>query len=285
MRLTNRLGLPDAIVQAVRNDSYSSGDADMSVTTLLKPVRIVAMERSMEGELVEDAADRIWSLMGQVVHGILERADTTGITERRLTMEVEGWKISGQMDRYQDGVLQDYKVVTGYKFKGGGVPEEYEAQINVYAELLRQNGHEVKRLEIVGILRDWSKLEARRDHEYPQQQVVVREVKLWEAEKVQAFVRDRVILHKQAQVALPECSPEERWARPGVYALMKVGQKKAVKLYDNAADADAHASTAANLLVVFRPGQNVRCSNYCSVAHVCTQFSALSAAPSSEEVA
>src|SRR3954463_10849323 len=37
MKLTNRLGLPEPIVAAVANDGYSRGDADISVTSLLKP--------------------------------------------------------------------------------------------------------------------------------------------------------------------------------------------------------------------------------------------------------
>src|SRR6185312_4199648 len=186
MKLTNNLSLPKPIVDAVRNDSYDSPkDAkSISVTTLLKPARIVALERKHADEIEEDVSDRIFSLCGQVVHGILERADKTGIAERRLSIEVEGWKVSGQMDRYLDGLLQDYKFVTAYKFKDAGVPEEYEQQLNVYAEILRQNGHTVTRMQIVGILRDWSKMEARRDPAYPQTQIVIRDVPLWPSEAV-----------------------------------------------------------------------------------------------------
>jgi hypothetical protein len=272
MKLTNRNNLPQPLVDAVNNDSYSSGDATISVTTLISPPRVSALKIQHADELEEDASDRIWSLMGQVVHGILERADKTGVAERRLSIEVEGWKISGQMDRYIDGVLQDYKVVTAYKFKDDGVPEEYEQQLNIYAELLRQNGHPVKRLEIVGILRDWSKMEARRDPAYPQAQVIVREVSLWSQEAAQKFIRERVVLHKQARVSLPMCSESERWARPTKYAVMKAGKDRAVKLYDNQSDAESHASTDKSLRVDVRLGESVRCEAYCPVSKFCTQY-------------
>lgn len=273
MKLTNELGLPQPIVDAVRNDSYSRGGASISVTGLLRPPRISALEVLHQDALEEDASDRIWALFGQALHTVLERAEKDGIAERRLSVEVEGWKVSGQMDRYEDGLLQDYKFVTVYKFKDGEVPEEYEQQLNVYAEILRQNGHPVTKLQVVGILRDWSKLKAKQDESLPQRGVVVRTVELWPQEKAQAFLRNRVILHQQARVTLPLCSAEDRWAKAPTFALMKNGGKRAMKLYDNEADARQHASTDPKLLRVdVRPGESVRCAAYCPVAQFCTQY-------------
>lgn len=274
MKLTNRMNLPQPLVDAVRNDSYD-GPKDpnsISVTTLLKPPRMVALEKQFAEQLEEDASERIWSLMGQVVHGILERADKTGVAERRLTIQVEGWTVSGAMDRYIYGTLQDYKTVTAYKFKDGGVPIEYEQQLNIYSEILRQHGHPVDRAEIVGILRDWSKLEARRDANYPQTQVLVRPVLLWPSDRAQKFIRERVILHQQARVTLPMCSGDDRWARPDKFAVMKAGASKATKLYDNHADAEKHATTDKNYSVEIRVGENIRCANYCAVSEFCSQY-------------
>lgn len=275
--LTNVLGLPQPIYDAVANDPYSSGDADISVTGLLKPPRQAALQEQHEEEIVEDVADRIWSLVGQVMHGVLERANRVGIAERRLSMMVEGWKVSGGMDAYHaGGLLQDYKFVTAWKFKDG-LPKDYEEQLNCYAELLRANGEDVKHLQIVGILRDWSRLEAVRTASYPQRQIVVLDVPLWPQENAQRFLRDRVVLHQQARLSLPECSPSDRWERPSVWAVMKPLRKSAVKLYDNEDDARKHAKAgvADDLYVVRRPGQSVRCENYCSVAQFCSQFKAM----------
>lgn len=275
MKLTNNLNLPQPLVEAVANDEYDRGAAHISITGLLRPPRLSALEEAHAEEITEDAADRIWSLVGQVVHGVLERADKTGIAERRLWMQVEGWTVSGQMDRYQDGLLQDYKFVTAWKFKAAGVPEEYEQQLNLYAALLRHHGHPVQRMEIVGILRDFSKLEARRDPEYPQQQVVVRQVPLWAPERAAKFLRERVILHQQARVRLPECSASERWAKPDVYAVMKQGKDRAVRLYETEIDAITHAKRDSSLYVDKRPGANIRCEAYCPVSGFCSQFQAL----------
>jgi len=45
MQITNRLNLPAAIVEAVRNDPYSSGDCDISCTRLVGPPMIRHLER------------------------------------------------------------------------------------------------------------------------------------------------------------------------------------------------------------------------------------------------
>lgn len=271
MRLTNRLNLPAPIVAAVRNDRYDSGGADISITTLLQPPRKVVLERQHSNELEEDVMDRIWSLVGQVMHGILERASPSGETEKRYFMKMRDWKVSGQIDRIEDGILQDYKFVTVYKVRDG-VDPDYEAQMNCYAELLRRNGIEVRRLELVAILRDWSKMEARREPTYPQQQVLIQNVRLWTSAECTKFLEDRVDAHQAARLLLPECTPEERWERPTKWAVMKKGGVRAVKLHFIEKNAQEHAATATNLSVEVRPGDSVRCAAYCSAAPFCDQY-------------
>lgn len=272
MKLTNNLNLPQALYDAVKNDGYSSGDADFSVTTLLKPPRAVALQKKHWDEIEEDASDRIWSLLGQVVHGILERANRNGESERRLNATFGGIKVSGGMDLYNDGLLQDYKFVTVYKFQNNKVPVEYEEQLNCYAEILRENGFPVHKLQIVGILRDWSKNAARKDPSMPQSQVVVRDVPLWTSEQAQEFIFKRIKLHIDAKTQLPLCTAEEKWEKPTRYAVMKAGKDRAIKLYDFKSDAEAHASIDKTLRVETRPGEAMRCSMYCNVSNFCSQF-------------
>jgi hypothetical protein len=276
MKLTNRLGLPEPLVAAVTNDGYTKGGADISVTELLAPPRQVALKRQHEDAISEDVSERIWSLLGQSIHTILERANETGIAERRLTITVEGWTVSGGMDLVcKDRVLSDYKTTTAYKFKGGKAPIEHEQQLNCYAEILRQNGEAVSALQIVGILRDWSKLEAARDADYPQTQVVMISVPMWPQAKAQAFMRERVILHKQARVTLPLCSGEDRWAKPDTFAVKKQGAARATRVYDNEDEAIHHAKQDSSLFVEARKGESTRCKHYCAVARFCAQYQAL----------
>ncbi len=74
MRITNRRSLPELIVRAIENDPYSRGDSDVTVTQLVKPPRIVALEKLHADEIEVDASDMVWALFGQTVHIVLERA-------------------------------------------------------------------------------------------------------------------------------------------------------------------------------------------------------------------
>lgn len=273
MKLTNNLNLPEPLYDAVKNDGYSRGDADISVTGLLGPARKRALEIKHWDELEEDASSRIWSLFGQAIHTILERANKTGIAERRLSITVDGWKISGGMDLVsKDGTLTDYKTATVWKFLDGKVPVEFEQQLNIYGEILRQNGEAVTKLEIVGLLKDWSKMQLLQNDGYPQTAVIVRNVPLWTSEKVMSLIRERVGAHKAALLSLPECTPEERWQKDTIYAVHKEGKKSAERLYKNETDAKTHAMQSDKLYVSVRPGESVRCAQYCSVNKFCTQY-------------
>src|SRR5258706_69449 len=68
--VTNKHGLPDAIVRAVLNDPYDRGDADFTVTQLLQPPQLARLTQA--NPIPEDVSDRIWALLGHAVHVILE---------------------------------------------------------------------------------------------------------------------------------------------------------------------------------------------------------------------
>jgi hypothetical protein len=270
MKLTNKLGLPEAIVRAVKSDPYSAGKADYSVTTLLKPPRMVALERIHKDEIEQDVADRLWSLLGQLMHGVLERAALEGEIEQRHSATILGKVVSGAIDVYLDGIIQDYKLITAWKVVKG-VPKEYEEQLNCYAYLQRIKGKPVSGLQLVCVLRDWSKLEAARNLEYPQSQVVLLEVNLWAEEAQLAFLQERVRLHEEAKENLPLCSTEERWATNDMYAVTKPGQKRALRLVSSLEEAQALAEPL-KADIRFRPGESKRCGYYCPVAKFCDQW-------------
>jgi len=281
-----------ALVKAVENDSYSKGRADRSVTGLLAPPRQAALKDIHEDDLTEDVADRTYALYGQLIHLLLERAgeqDRNALTEERMFTEVEGWTISGQTDTItlteEEGwVVSDYKFVTAHKFKRDYsgelvMPPEYERQLNMYGHLLRENGFKVEGLKIVAIYRDWSKMEARRDGNYPQLGAETHDVKLWSAAEAREFMAERVRLHQAAENDLPECTDEDRWAKPDKYALMSTPTSvRARKLFDTEVGAVTWAyenKIKEGWVVDHRPGVNTRCENYCLVSEYCEQFQAL----------
>lgn len=221
MKLTNKYHIPEAIVRAIENDPYSKGDADFSVTELIKPSRIVALERKYKDEIVEDASDRIYSLYGQIAHGILERAgdSVTELVEKRLFVGFDDVIVSGQIDTltYKSGVLTDYKFTTTYKFMANkAVPPEFESQLNMQRYLLKLASIEVNQLQIVGLLRDWSIREASRRTDYPQFQIAVMPIPLWPHEFTCGYIMGRIRSHRAAiaftsQETLAQCTPDEHW--------------------------------------------------------------------------
>ena len=277
MIVTNAAALPLPLVSAVSRHNHEHAPNTISVTSLIQPPQIRALSLKHDAELTEDAGDRIWALLGTLLHHALE-GHAQGVknltSEEELEIEVNGWKVIGHYDLSElllDGeLLTDYKLTSVWSVKEG-VKTEWEAQLNIYAHLIRAAGRHVNQLQLVAIGRDWSKAKARYDQGYPQQQVKVMAVPLWTPEETQEFIKERVRLHQEAEKGKwPDCTPDEKWTRPTIYALMKKGQKKAVKLYETKAAAEF--AQAKDQYIVERPGESVRCESYCSVSGFCEQL-------------
>jgi len=276
MRITNTQGLPEPLVRAVTHDNYDKGGADYSVTELIKPPRIAALELKYADQLEEDASDRLWLLMGKAGHEVLRRASDGGIVEERCVVDFDGYKVSGQLDyAVSEQSIIDYKFVSLWAIKDGIKPE-WEQQLNVYKYMADQYGVTVKELKIIAILRDWNVSEASRNPELPQSQVVVLKSLIWPKEAVESWLRKRIALHENARSgALPECTPEEMWERPERYAVMKKGNKKASRVLDSKLEAGQWMASQPNpsqFEIEVRPAERPRCENYCSVSQFCEQF-------------
>ncbi len=178
-------------------------------------------------------------------------------------------------------ILTDYKFTSVWAIKDS--KEEWEEQLNLYALLYRHNGFEVTKARIVAVLRDWSKLKASREPDYPQVGVVVREVPLWTVEAQEMFLSIRVLQHQKAEYLadddLPMCTPEERWHKPDVWAVKKKGGKRAISggLFDSLIGASALVASendrwngVKGLEIEHRPGEDTRCLHYCAVKEFCS---------------
>lgn len=293
MKITNRFNLPDAFYNFARNDKYSKGKADISVTTLIDSPRVRLMRDKYYDQLETDATDMIWALFGTAVHHVLESAnDPSHVTmEERLYAEVAGWTLSGALDHQEvlsDGTVQitDYKVTSVWSVILG--KEEWVKQQNCYAWLVENSNNgtnrhkKVSSLRICAVLRDWQRKKAEFDKEYPQSPVVIVDLPLWSEEQRDQYIFDGVTLHQEAQAdydlydRMPMCSNEEQWAKPSKWAVMKKGAKRAVKLFDSDEDAKAFIEQQDGkdkMEIEFRRGERTRCEgNYCSVAEFCEQY-------------
>ena len=284
MNITNNHNLPQSFVNFARNDKYSKGQSDISVTTLIDSPRVRLLREAKSSEMTSDAADMIWPLFGTAVHHILESTseDEGVILEERLYATVNDWILSGAVDHQKvEGnsiSITDYKVTSVWSVIHGKI--EWEQQLNCYAFLSQKNkGMKVKSLQICAILRDWNRREAERRDDYPQAPVILVDIPLWPDTKRIEYIKERVEMHQDAQInfdlaqMFPPCSDEERWKRGEAWAVKKKGNKRAQRVFDNEASAGEFMKDKENLEIEHREGEYVRCKgDYCGVANFCSQF-------------
>lgn len=283
MRVTNRLGLPQTLVNAIERDPYSMGAARISVTGLLRPPRITLLHKKHAAEIESDVVDNIWSLFGRAVHKILEDGgDEEHLTEERLFFDARGWRVSGAVDlqRLGNGRVRvvDYKTCSAYAVMHE--KPDWVSQLNLYAHALRvAKDADVESLAICAIIRDWSRHKAKADPDYPQDPVAMIELSLWSPEEAAAFAEQRVRVHQEAIASvalgedLPLCSDEERWMRQPEYAVKKPGNKRATKVFDTFQKAKDFAAIKG-LIIEERPAEPIHCTSYCNVSAWCSQYAA-----------
>ncbi len=274
MKWTNKHGIDPVIAQAVMTDDYEAV-GDISVTRLVRPPQITYLEHEHQEELVQDVVDGLYSLEGRALHHILDLGrDAARMQEHRLTVDYSGWTISGKFDvLYLDtNTLKDYKVSSVWGHILGG-KEDHEEQLNFYAYLAARNNIQVDKLAVVMWFRDWMASQVERDKQYPPLKVLEHEIPLWAPENTAQVFNERVITHQLArQGSYPECTPEERWARPDSYAVVKHGAKKAYRVFEEEALARPMAASMGPMYEVqYRPGENIRCARYCPVMQFCKQ--------------
>lgn len=284
MNITNNHNLPQSFVNFARNDKYSKGQSDISVTTLIDSPRVRLLREAKSSEMTSDAADMIWPLFGTAVHHILESAseDEGVVLEERLYATVNDWILSGAVDHQRiEGnsiSITDYKVTSVWSVIHGKI--EWEQQLNCYAFLAQKSkGMKVKSLQICAILRDWNRREAERRDDYPQAPVILVDIPMWSDTKRIEYIKERVEMHQDAQInfdlaqMFPLCSDEERWKRGEAWAVKKKGNKRAQRVFDNEASAEEFMKDKENLEIEHREGEYVRCNgDYCGVANFCSQF-------------
>lgn len=246
MKITNTKGLPLPLVRALKaiSEQYDKGESDYTATGLLKPARMVALEKKHASELCQDASSLIASVRGTVIHNMLETAgkeltEQGFIVEERFYITVNGSKVGAKIDLFdtKTGTLYDWKTSSVYAVKRG-LKEEHVQQLNIGAECLRQAGYMVNELRIAWFPMDYRSWEAEKDKKYPLEYSELQ-APLIPSEEVIKFIETRVEAMLFAEATFLEnirkfdkkvlCSEEETWG-------------------------------------------GRRCAKYCSVANFCTQY-------------
>lgn len=291
--ITNKFGLPQPFVDAATS-VYTYKPYRYSVTEVLGGTCEAVLKRRHHGEGEEDVADRIWAIFGTAVHDVLRRAKATEtqLQENWLSVPVgDQYELSGIFDLYDDstGTVTDYKTASVWKVRFGDY-SDWQKQTLLYCWMLRQCGFDAKRGEIVALLKDHSKRDAKfkAGEGYPPHPVFQISWEFtdddfaeMEADVCSWFAE---VEHEETvpDANLEPCSPEQRWHKSDKWAVKKKGRKTAVRVYDLKQDAYQRAAGENRQVgkdglfyVEYRPGEDTKCESYCSVAEFCPYYQAL----------
>ena len=283
MKVTNQFNVPAPLVTLASREYYSKGSSQYSVTELLSPPRIRRLREQHQAEMEQDVTDMMWQMLGSALHVVMERGVMPGwISEERLFTDLNGVTISGQIDLQEETpegvVLYDYKFTSAWAVMNEKI--EWEEQLNLYGWLVQTvRQRQVAGLRICALIRDWSRHETGKPG-YPQKQIHIIEIPLWDYETATKFVLERLEAHRDSKVSadwgheLPDCTPVEKWQSETTYAVRREGRKTAIRVLKDLTEAKQLAEKEKGY-VETRPGEPKRCTgNYCGVAKWCNQYRA-----------
>ena len=281
MKITNEMGLPQPFVSAAESD-YEYKPKRYSATAVMKGPREAILQRRHDSEITADASEMVWAIFGTAVHSVLEQAEGTESQRKEQKLVVpmgNGYELSGIFDLYDEatGTVTDYKTASCWKVRFGEF-DDWREQLLIYCWMLRWHGFDARRGEIVALLKDHSKTKAKAG-EHPPVPVFKKAWDFSEADldDIGAWLEARFAeigrCEQLPDDELPVCTPEERWHRPGKWAVMKDGRKSALRLLDSEAEAIALAeSKGKGHYVERREGRDPKCEDYCSAAPFCNYY-------------
>lgn len=259
---------PSPFQRAMQNSAYDKGRSTFTVTGLLSPPQrtwLGTFNQRMETPYGSFAA-----LMGTAIHTVLEshvNAESGEVAEQRMFAEMHGITVSGQLDLWENGTLFDYKSTRGVQDEMK--PDHYK-QVNMNAYLAGLNGLHSENVGIVYIQMDWSYMTSTVNPNYPQSpfRIFIHPYN----EQIAKDTLDKAIPeHIAALDGKPRpCTREEKWQKDDSYALMKPDAKRASKVCDSLAEAQAELKPGQ--IIQVRKGESTFCKMFCGFKHCCPQF-------------
>jgi len=289
--ILNQHRAPRALIRYAEDDQYSKGRADFSATGLLEEPRIVALEATRNDLIKDDPYENPWKFLSNIFHHLMStHAGNDEIAEERIFTEFEGVTISGAMDLQIVEIDKDFSKrvrIGDYKFTTlYGIRDtlKWEQQLNIYAWLIEREkpGLTVDGLEIYAFLRDWRIGRAEEVSTYPQTPGLTIDLPLWDHQKTEDFVREKIELHREAQKNLPFCSHEGRWPTGKVWKIESISETDPIIFRGDetfprkmdAAKALASLPQGVQLDAVITSSFKTyrRCKSYCHFESICDQW-------------
>lgn len=248
-------------------------------------------------QLEINASDTMNAIQGQLGHLLFAGIESETQTEIHLSTNFEGTRIMGIADYYDPNllILGDVKFKQVNSVTAGNISKDdyLEKQLNVYSWMARRQGLKVEHLQGDIYINGWVRYKTLGHDNYPKTPYLKINIPIWEENFTANYVRERIAVHDTkairllrgqtdgdvsaldaAMMEIPVCTDKERFAHPTRYAVMKEGQKKAVKLFDCSGEAKDFISAqtlamASKMTVAERKGGYTNCLWYCNCRHIC----------------
>jgi hypothetical protein len=303
VKVTNSLGMPDHAFKAISRlkGRTTAPELDYIGATTLMGAPLSRFLRARYWDQLEfDVADTMNAIQGQMGHLLFDKVESKTVTEIRLEVEFEGMKIKGIMDYYdpETFTVGDSKFKQVKKAQADIISEhkDLRTQLNIYCWMARLSGLRVEHLQGDIYINGWNRMMAYGNTSYPKASYIKVEVPIWKDNFTEQYIRERLKAHDTPAIRLlkilgpanmlaiseverleldklmnqiPICTDEERWASKPKFAVMKEGQKKAVRVFEDAMDACMLSTTLPKSRVEERKGGDIRCLFYCDVKQFC----------------
>ena len=171
----------------------------------------------------------------------------------------------------------DYKTASVWKIIFRNY-DDWRRQLLIYAYMMRSIGFDVRNGEIVALLKDHSKRDAKVKPDYPQLPVkrIVFSFNEKDFAEIEAWLISRFAEIAEAEKLpddeLPLCTPEERFNSGDKYAVMKGKNKRALRVLDSMEEAETWMEANGGTHIDIRPGEDKKCIDYCSVCEFCSHY-------------
>lgn len=243
---------------------------------------IETIKDEMKNYLIDDQqalqalSDKIFKLMVKFFPEVKSRY----IYEMTLQYSYDDKLLYGTFDLYdkEEKCIYDYKVCSVYAYMYPESRRKWNAQVNTYAFMLREQGYEVESAKIVAIFRDFSATKAQLSNtDYPEDQFMQIPIEIVDHEKMRRYIHSRMDLHMKAEGgSVPECTGIDRWSTADEFVVLKKGLKRAIRILSNEEQAKKYILENKHkhdkeIVMDIRPGESKRCQSYCPVREFCPQ--------------
>jgi len=294
------------LVASAEQHRYSKS-GDYSVTELINPVRVGQLKKRYGAVAVPKLQSRIASMMGTAAHEFFEKYLNLAMQssdyntwpyyiEQQMKQEFpvhtadgnEIRTVSGRYDFRKESTIYDLKNIKCWKLIFDPHFEEFHQQQNLYAYLLGLEGTKINRLEILANYKDWQAGSALRDKNYPQQPFLGYTLELWDEDRQEEYLFERLQAHVNHEDTkdedLPVCTREERWERHMGgeiihYAILKNRKaKRATKVVKGGAleeaivIANGMKGMTTDSCIEIRYAKPKRCVDYCEINEYCSFY-------------